>query len=94
MKIDDILDLTLREILDTYCIVYSPECDYIYGFSDYETMEKLYENYNIDVYAEAFEPDSMIPAYILTDYHEEFLQYKDLENIMKNLDIPKRELKK
>ena len=30
MKVDDLWNKTVKEVLEEYCILYSPECDYIW----------------------------------------------------------------
>lgn len=90
MKIEDVMDLTLGEILNKYGVLLNPECDFVYGFVKYDDVEKLYDEYDVDTYKEAVEVDTFVPSYILTDCREEFLNYEDLEKIMSNLDIKKK----
>ena len=35
MDISDLYNMPLRNVLTDYCIVYSPECDYYYGVTEY-----------------------------------------------------------
>lgn len=92
MKVDDILDLTLREVLDTYCAIYNPECGYYYGIACFDDIDVLYDEYNInEVYPEAFEVENLISDEVLVSFDEEIISPKRLRKIMSNLDIPKKE---
>lgn len=90
MIIDELLKLNLDEILENYCLLYSPECGYYYGIAECNDVDKLYEEYNIDEYSEAFEPDTIIPGHIMGEINDKLLTYDLLENIMNNLDITKK----
>ena len=41
-----LLDLTLKEILQKYCVVQSPECNFSYGIAKWEDIKKLEEEYD------------------------------------------------
>lgn len=90
MIIDELLKLNLDEILENYCLLYSPECGYYYGIAECSDVDKLYEEYDIKEYSEAFEPDTIIPGYIISEINDKLLTYESLENIMNNLDIKKK----
>lgn len=91
MVLEDYLDMTLREILDTYCVVYNLECDYCYGVSKFDTVDELYNNYNIDEeYPEAFYPEYLINNEILDYLEEDLLDYQKLTRIMDNLGITQK----
>ena len=34
MKVDDLWNKTVKEVLEEYCILYSPECDYNYVYAN------------------------------------------------------------
>lgn len=90
-KVEDLMDLTLREILEKYVVLHNLECGYYYGFAEAETVEKLFKNYNIEEdYPEAFNVESVIQDEVLTDYGEEIIDYQKMEKIMQNLGITKK----
>lgn len=92
MKIEDLMDMTLREVLDSYGAIYNPECGYYYGIASFEDIDELYHEYDIDeVYPEAFEVENLIRDEIIVAFDEELISFNRLEKIMKNLDIPKKD---
>ena len=90
-KIEDLLDLSLREVLEKFVAIQSLECCYYYGIAPVELIEKLFENYNIDEYAEAFNVQNLIDDELLVSYSDPILTYEKLERIMENLGISKKE---
>lgn len=89
MNLEDILDLTLREILEKYCIVQNLECGYIYGIFKQTDVEQVFEEYNIHEYEEAFAVENIISAEIL-DCNMEIKDYSKLITILENLGISKK----
>jgi len=91
MKVEDILDLTLREVLDTYGAIYNPECGYYYGIACFDDIDELYYEYDIDeTYPEAFEVENLIRDEVIVAFDEELIDLDKLKRIMHNLDIPKK----
>ena len=91
MKLNELLDLTLREILEEYGAVYNTECSYYYGVSSFDNLDELYKNYNIDEdYPEAFTVENLINDELIVSFDEDILDYTALEKIMKNLNIRKK----
>ena len=88
---NDLLDLTLREVLENYVVLHNLECGYYYGVARSDDVEKLFNNYNINEdYPEAFNVEGLIQDETITDYGEEIVSYSKMEKIMKNLDISKK----
>ena len=91
MKLKDIMDLTLREVLETYCVVSNPECGYYYGIFKREDVEKVYEEFNIDKdYPEAFCMECLINEEVFVSVSDEIREYDVLLRIMDNLGISKK----
>ena len=92
MKIENLLDLTLREILENYVSVQSLECGYFYGITTVEDANKIFEEYGVhETYAEAFFVDNLVNDELLLDEGKPILTYEKLEEICKNLGIePKK----
>lgn len=92
MKLDDLMDLPLREVLDKYCGALSLECCYYYGIFKYEDIERLYKEYNIDEeYPESFCPEPLVSDELIYDGSDEIGDYDKLIRIMENLGISKKE---
>ena len=90
MKVTDLLDLTVREVLEEYCVLFSPECCYTYGVTTNELAEKMYQDYNIeDEYPESMCPEPLINHEVWD--HEELIDWEKIERIMDNLGISKKE---
>ena len=91
MKLTEILDLTLREILNEYCILYSAECDYIYGVTTHDVIEEMNDKYDL-----CDEPsiavDSLINMEVLGELEDaqndkEILTMENIEAIIENLGL-------
>lgn len=91
MTIDDLLDLTLREVLDNYVSIQSLECGYFYGITTVEDAKKIFEEYGVEeTYAEAFFVDNLVNDELLLDGNKLILDYNKLVNIMNNLGVDKK----
>ena len=62
MRIEELLDLTLREVLENYCTVCNLECGYYYGVFKKDDIDELYEHYNVEEYTEAFFVDEFMKS--------------------------------
>ena len=95
MKIvDDLLDLTLRDVFEKYVIIENLECGYYYGIAPVELIKEIYEEYNIEEkYPEAFDVQSIIQDEILADCSKELIDYEKLKRIMNNLGIGRKSSK-
>lgn len=90
MKIDDLMDLTVRELLDEYCITYSPECDYNYGIARWGDVAQIYDEFDLEDHY-CFSGDSLIPLDYCFDSGEEVLTLDDLRCLMDKLGIIKKQ---
>ena len=89
--INDLMDLTLREILEKYVSVQSLECGYYYGITTVEDANRIFENYGVtETYSEAFYVDNLINDELLIDCDKPVLSYKKMEEIMQNLGVSKK----
>lgn len=92
MKFEELLDYTLREILEEYCCINNLECGFYYGIARLDDIDQLYEEYNIEEdYNEAFQVESLISDDLVVDWSEDIIDYNRLLNIMKQLGISKKE---
>ena len=90
MYVEDLYNMSVIDLLSEYCIVYSPECDYNYGITRWEDVEKIWKKFDLnDQYC--FEADSLIPMDYNFEDGEPVLNIKDLECIMDKLGIVKRQ---
>lgn len=90
MKIDDLFKITVEELLDEYCLVYSPECDYNYGIARWDDANQIYEEFDLEEQY-CFDGDSLIPLDYGFDGGEDVLDLKDLRQVMAKLGIAKKE---
>ena len=91
MKLKDLLDLPLKEVLEKYCIICNPECGYYYGIFKQEDVDELYSKFNIDEdYPEAFCPECLINEEAVISSDDEIREYDVLLRIMDNLGISKK----
>ena len=90
MLVEDLLDLTLREVLENYCTVCNLECGYYYGVFKKDDIDELYEHYNVEEYTEAFYIDELISLEIIPSVKDEIRDYNKCITIMENLGISKK----
>ena len=90
MRIEELLDLTLYEVLENYCTVCNLECGYYYGVFKKDDIDELYEHYNVEEYTEAFFVDELISLEIIPTLKEEIRDYDTCVHIMENLGISKK----
>lgn len=88
--IDDLMEMKIKDVLNEFCILYSPECDYNYGIGRWDDANQIYEEFDLeDQYC--FSGDSLIPL----DYNffegEEVLTIDDMREIMDKLGIIKKQ---
>lgn len=92
MKFEELLDLSLREVLENYCIVHNLECGGYYGIFKNEDIEKIFKNYNIEEdYPEAFNVENLVNDEVVVTYQEPVKDYDYLIKVMDNLGISKKE---
>ena len=90
MKIDDLVDKPLREVLEEYCVVFSPECDYYYGITKWEDANSIYEEFDLEE-EYCFNGDYLIPLSYGFEEGENILSLKDLKQIMAKLGVAKKQ---
>ena len=90
MKFDDLLDLTLREIIEGFCLLYSPDCDCVYGVMRYDDWCNVDQAYDFED-SNAIEVLPILSKEV-TDYgSDEVLEWSDVEKVLKSLGINKKE---
>ncbi len=88
MNVEELLNKQFKDVLEEYCILYSPECDYGYGIASWDDVEKLYDKYDIS-------DEPSIFAKSLLDYHAlnefdnegEVLTFEKLEEILRIIGL-------
>ena len=84
MKVDDLWDKTVKEVLEEYCILYSPECDYNYGICRWDDANDMYEEYDLEEQY-CFSGDSLIPLDYGFDDGEEILEKRRFKMYFKQV---------
>ncbi|WP_458454372.1 hypothetical protein [Methanobrevibacter sp.] len=88
MKLEELLDLTLREVLEDYVAVNNLECGYYYGVFKGDDINRIFEEFNIEEdYPEAFHVENLINDELIVSFDEEIKDYNKLLKIMKNLGV-------
>ena len=83
----NLLDLTLREILDEYCTLHNLECGGYYGVFHQSNVEQIFKEYNICEYPEAVHCEPLVDEELI----DLTVKGKDtLIRIMENLGISKK----
>ena len=87
MKIENLMNLTLGELLDNYCILFNEECGYVYGITSFDLAEKMFEEFDIDSYSEAMVVNNLLPDEIIFNSNEDLIDYDKICSIMQSLGI-------
>lgn len=90
MKFDDLLDMTLGEVLEEYSLLANLECGYIYGIASYDDITRMLEEYDVSQYSEAMSVEPIIEFDIMLSNNGEIISYDKIERIMDTLAIPKQ----
>ena len=90
MLVDDLYEMKVKDLLEEFCLVYSPECDYHYGIARWDDVGEIWEEYDLDEQY-CFEGDYLIPMDYGFDEGESVLTLKDLKCIMDKLGIVKKQ---
>ena len=90
LMIDDLMQMTVGELLTEYCILYSPECDYNYGIGRWDDANQIYEEFDLEEQY-CFSGDSLIPLDYGFDEGERVLSLDDMRCIMCKLGIAKKQ---
>lgn len=83
------MEMKVKDLLDEYCILYSPECDYHYGIGRWEDANQIFEEFDLEEQY-CFDGDYLIPIDYI-DCNEKVLDLNDLKVIMSRLGIAKKE---
>lgn len=90
MMIDDLMEMKVKDVLDEFCILYSPECDYNYGIGRWDDANKIYEEFDLEEQY-CFSGDSLIPIDYGFDNGEKVLTLDDMKCIMNKLGIIRKQ---
>lgn len=89
MKVSDLYDMKVIDLLEEFCVVYSPECGHHYGITRWDDAREMRELYDLeDEYC--FDADSLIPYDYGFDGEEDVLEESDLIRILDALNIEKK----
>lgn len=92
MKIKDLLDMTLGEVLQEYCILYNLECCYNYGITSDSNADRMYNEFNVeDDYPEAMTVMSVVDDELLLDMDADLVDWDKIVRIMDNLGISRKD---
>ena len=90
MKIDDLMKMTVGEVLTEFCVVYSPECDHYYGIARWDDAAQMFDEYDLeDEYC--FDGDELIPLDYGFFEGEEVLDLEKLRYILDYLGVEKND---
>ena len=90
MMIDDLMEMKVKDVLDEFCILYSPECGYNYGIGRWDDANEIYEEFDLEE-EYCFFRDSLIPIDYGFDNGEKVLTLDDMRCIMNKLGIIRKQ---
>lgn len=90
MMIDDLMEMKVKDVLDEFCVSYSPECDYNYGIGRWDDANKIYEEFDLEEQY-CFSGDSLIPIDYGFNNGEKVLTLDDMRCIMNKLGIIRKQ---
>lgn len=90
MKIKDLLDMKFGDVLDEFCILFSPECDWFYGIGRFDDAIAMWDEYKLDEEL-CFDTDYLLQYGMEIDFEDEVLDLDHMRHILDHLGIEKRE---
>ena len=86
MKLQELLDMKVGDLLQQYCVLYSPECGYTYGISTWDDSSAMFDLFDLeDEYC--FNQDPIFPHLWEVDAEDKVLDYDDCVKILEKLGI-------
>lgn len=89
MKIKELLDMKLGDILNEFCILFSPECDYFYGIGRYDDALQMWDEFDLEE-EYCFDTDCLLDYCMEIDFDDNILEIDDLRHILDYLGIEKK----
>lgn len=89
MLVKDLLDMKLGDVLDEFCVVFSPECDWFYGIGRWDDVNEMFEEYKLDEEM-CFDGDFLLQYAMELDLEDEVLDLKHMHRILDCLGIEKK----
>lgn len=89
MKIKELLDMKLGDILNEFCILFSPECDYFYGIGRYDDALQMWDEFDLEE-EYCFDTDCLLDYCMDIDFDDNILEIDDLRHILDYLGIEKK----
>ncbi len=90
MIFEELLDKSLREVLEDYVAVYNLECGYCYGVASADDIESIIGENKVEEYEEAFCIEPLIGYDVVASMNDELLSKDKMNRICNNLGIDKR----
>lgn len=76
------------DVLDEFCIAFSPECDYFYGICRQDDLLQMWDEFDLeDEYC--FEGDSLLLYEMEMTHDDDILEIDDLRRILDHIGIEK-----
>ncbi len=89
MKLDDLMELKLKDVIEDYSLLCNYECGFNYGICKNDVIDDMFERYNVEEYEEAMGVEPLIDFDILYD-DEDLISEDKIDRIMDNLGISKK----
>ena len=89
MLIEDLLDMTLRDILEEFCFVFSPECGYLYGIARFDDAIAMWDEFDLEE-EYCFDTEPIMGWSMEVDFRDEVLEIDKLREILDMLGIEKK----
>lgn len=89
MLIEDLLDMKFGDVLDEFCIVFSPECDYFYGIARWDDVMQMWDEFELDE-EYCFDGDNLLQYAMEIDFQTDVLDINRLREILDYIGIKKK----
>lgn len=89
MKLTELLDMTLREVIDKYCVLFSEECCWTYGVTTHDAIGEIAEKYDLCDEPSLTSQPILFNLELLCEFEDEdndaeILTTKDIERLIEN----------
>lgn len=91
MRLNELMEMKLGDVLEKYVVMYNYECCYPYGVCPVELAEKMYDEYDVQSYWEAMGTEPLVNFEILEMINDDLIDWAKIERMMDNLGIMKKD---
>ena len=91
MELKELLEMPFGEVLEKYVVLWNYECCYPYGVCTVELADRMYEEFDVQSYAEAMTTEPIVHFEVLDMMDGDLIEWEGIEKAMDNLGIMRKD---